>query len=277
MNDINSGLIRALLFCGSLTSAAEAIEVPLVKEGGVYTIPVRINDVLTLDFIIDSGASEVQVPADVALTLLRTRTISQDDFLPGQTYRLADGSTAKSSRFVIKELKIGSYTVNHVEAGISPVEGQLLLGQSFLSKVPSWSQDNKRGLLIIGEDRSTRQSSASAESPPTEKNSYSKQTPTGWVANWGNDIFALAIDAECEVGEFLDKGLNKIIVATIPISRLKNMAESWGIFEDRAITVKGCWTSQDGINARSMLRRKKDGETWSQDLNFDDGSWRQIK
>ena len=128
MNDINSGLIRALLLCGSLTSAAEAIEVPLVKEGGVYTIPVRINDVLTLDFIIDSGASEVQVPADVALTLLRTRTISQDDFLPGQTYRLADGSTAKSSRFVIKELRIGLDTVNHVEAGISPVEGPLLLG-----------------------------------------------------------------------------------------------------------------------------------------------------
>ena len=109
--------ISILLAALSFTPFANAIEVPLVKEGGVYTVPVRINDVLTLDFIIDSGAAEVQVPADVALTLLRTKTISQDDFLPGETYRLADGSKTKSSRFNIKELRIGDYVVNQVSAG----------------------------------------------------------------------------------------------------------------------------------------------------------------
>jgi len=144
-------LFAALIFSSSIG----AIEVPLVKEGGVYTVPVRINDVLTLDFIIDSGAAEVQVPADVALTLLRTGTISQSDFLPGETYRLADGSTTKSSRFNIKELKVGDYSVKQVAAGISDVQGPLLLGQSFLSKVPSWSQDNTRGVLVIGKDGSS--------------------------------------------------------------------------------------------------------------------------
>ena len=144
--------ISILLAALSFTPFANAIEVPLVKEGGVYTVPVRINDVLTLDFIIDSGAAEVQVPADVALTLLRTGTISKEDFLPGDSYRLADGSSTKSGRFNIKELKIGDYVVRQVSAGISNVEGPLLLGQSFLSKVPSWSQDNNRGVLVIGND-----------------------------------------------------------------------------------------------------------------------------
>ena len=140
-------LISAFMF----TPATGAIEVPLIKDGGVYTVPVRINDVLTLDFIIDSGAAEVMVPADVALTLLRTGTITQDDFLPGQTYRLADGSSTKSKRFNIKELRIGDYAVRNVSAGINDIEGMLLLGQSFLSKVPSWSQDNRRGVLVIGD------------------------------------------------------------------------------------------------------------------------------
>ncbi len=267
--------ISILLAALSLTPFANAIEVPLVKEGGVYTVPVRINDVLTLDFIIDSGAAEVQVPADVALTLLRTKTISQDDFLPGETYRLADGSKTKSSRFNIKELRIGDYVVNQVSAGISDIEGPLLLGQSFLSKVPSWSQDNKRGVLVIGDADS---SSSNDSSPsPSDSPTKDKSGPKGWVADWGNDIFALAIEADCEVGEFEDKGFDKAIVATIPTARLNNRSESWGVFEDRAITVKGCWTSADGVNARSMLRRKKDGKTWSQDLKFDDGSWHKIE
>lgn len=145
--------ISILLAALAFSSVLQAIEIPLQKEGGVYRVPVRINDVLTLDFIIDSGAAEVQVPADVALTLLRTGTISQDDFLPGETYLLADGSKTKSSRFNIKELKIGNYVVNQVSAGIGGIEGPLLLGQSFLSKVPSWSQDNNRGMLIIGKNK----------------------------------------------------------------------------------------------------------------------------
>src|SRR5262249_24800953 len=50
-------------------------EIPLAKMGGVYQLPAEINGVLTLNFVLDSGASEVFIPADVVLTLLRTGTI----------------------------------------------------------------------------------------------------------------------------------------------------------------------------------------------------------
>ena len=50
---------------------ANATEVPLVAQNGVYTVPVRINDTLSVNFVVDSGASEVQIPAEVAQQLLR--------------------------------------------------------------------------------------------------------------------------------------------------------------------------------------------------------------
>jgi hypothetical protein len=57
------------------TRTAVAEEIPLARVSGVYEIPVEINGVLTLNFVLDSGASEVHMPADVVLTLVRTGTI----------------------------------------------------------------------------------------------------------------------------------------------------------------------------------------------------------
>jgi predicted aspartyl protease len=112
---------------------ASATEVALLSKGGVYTVPVAINGVLTLNFIIDSGASEVQIPADVVLTLVRTQTILPTDFLPGREYSLADGSVVKSPRFVIRELRIADHRLTNVTASISAIEGEPLLGQSLLT------------------------------------------------------------------------------------------------------------------------------------------------
>jgi hypothetical protein len=66
-----------------------------------------MNELITLDFMLDTGASEVQIPADVVLTLLRLRAINTDDFLPGATYILADGTSVRSPRFTVRCLQIG--------------------------------------------------------------------------------------------------------------------------------------------------------------------------
>ena len=65
----------------------------MVSDGGTFKVPVTINGQLTLKFVVDSGAADVSVPADVVVTLLRTETITDADFLDKQTYQLADGST----------------------------------------------------------------------------------------------------------------------------------------------------------------------------------------
>jgi hypothetical protein len=42
--------------------------------------------------------------------------------------------------------------LENVTAGIAPVAGQLLLGQSFLKRFQSWSIDNGRSALILNGD-----------------------------------------------------------------------------------------------------------------------------
>ena len=54
--------------------------VPMVSEGGTFVVSVKINDEITLNFIVDSGASDVTVPQDVVSTLVRTGTITTRTF-----------------------------------------------------------------------------------------------------------------------------------------------------------------------------------------------------
>jgi gag-polyprotein putative aspartyl protease len=132
------------------TAALSETIVPMISDGGTFRIPVTINDELTLKFVIDSGAADVSVPADVVTTLVRTGTITDTDFLGKQTYKLADGSTVPSQQFVIRSLKVGDKTLENVVGSIAPVAGGLLLGQSFLSRFNTWSIDNQRQALILG-------------------------------------------------------------------------------------------------------------------------------
>jgi uncharacterized protein/Flp pilus assembly protein TadD/predicted aspartyl protease len=134
---------------GQSSIGSGATIVSMLPEGGTFVVPVRINDQITLKFVIDSGASDVNVPADVVMTLLRTGTITDADFLGTQTYRMADGSVVPSKQFVIRSLKVGDRTLENVTGSIAPVQGSLLLGQSFLRRFKSWSIDNQREALIL--------------------------------------------------------------------------------------------------------------------------------
>jgi clan AA aspartic protease (TIGR02281 family) len=140
--------------------------VSFIKEGdGTFKVPVLINGAITLNFTVDSGAADVSIPADVVLTLMRTGTITQEDFLGNQTYRLADGSTVRSKIFRIRLLKVGDQSVQNVQASISDVNGGLLLGQSFLGRFKSWSVDNTRKLLTLGDDVASPQIPTSVQTP----------------------------------------------------------------------------------------------------------------
>jgi predicted aspartyl protease len=126
-----------------------AASVPMQIDGGAYAVPVRINDAITLNFVVDSGAADVSIPADVVMTLMRTGTLKVADFLGEKTYALADGSTVPSQTFRIRSLKVGNNSLENVLGSIASVKGGLLLGQSFLSRFKSWSIDNTKHELIL--------------------------------------------------------------------------------------------------------------------------------
>ena len=131
------------------SASSGATEVHLVREAGTFRVPVLINGVIELNFTLDSGASDVLIPADVVMTLLRTGTLKESDFLGTKTYVLADGSTVPSATFRIRMLKVGDRTIENVIGAVADVTGSLLLGQSFLSKFNSWSVDNSRQVLVL--------------------------------------------------------------------------------------------------------------------------------
>jgi hypothetical protein len=150
-SDANGSIISAGIWLDGrfVGTAPDQETVQMDRSGGVYVVPVRFNDTITLDAVVDSGASDVSVPADIVLTLMRTKTVTQDDFLGKQTYVLADGSKVPSQQFRIRSLKVGNKTIENVVASIASVEGTILLGQSFLSKFKSWSVDNEKHTLVL--------------------------------------------------------------------------------------------------------------------------------
>lgn len=120
------------------------------RTGGVYSVPVELNGVLKIDFIFDSGASDVSISPDVALILLKTGTIKNEDWLPGAYYSFADGSTAKSARFKLKSVKIGNKTITNVVCSISnSIHAPMLLGQSVLGKFGKYTFDNNKLTLTL--------------------------------------------------------------------------------------------------------------------------------
>lgn len=123
--------------------------VPMLQEGGVYKVPVLINNNITLNFVVDSGAADVSIPADVVTTLMRAGTITQSDFIGARTYALADGSTTSSPTFRIRSLKVGDIVLNDVLGSVANMQGYLLLGQSFLGRFKSWSIDNTNHRLVL--------------------------------------------------------------------------------------------------------------------------------
>jgi len=131
------------------TTGGHEVRVKMVSNGGVFRVPVLINNALTLNFFVDSGASDVSIPADVFLTLMRTGTVKESDFIGTKKYLLADGSTVSSRTFILRSLKVGDRTVTDVRASITKVNGPLLLGQSFLNNFKSWSQDNVKRELVL--------------------------------------------------------------------------------------------------------------------------------
>ena len=126
---------------------AEAI--PLQRNGNTYSVPVRINDTITLPFFLDTGATDLAIPADVALTLARAGALRSGDFIGKSPYQMANGSEELGDRVVIREVRVGKHAVRNVTASITPPNGEPLLGQSFLSKFGAVTVDYKRLVLVL--------------------------------------------------------------------------------------------------------------------------------
>ena len=124
-------------------------EIQLEKRGSSYYVPVRINDTITMPFLLDTGADDLVIPADVARTLIRAGALKSGDLIGKRSYQIANGSEEVSPLVRIGEVRVGERVVRNVTAGITPANGEPLLGQSFLSKFGTLTVDYKRLVLTL--------------------------------------------------------------------------------------------------------------------------------
>ena len=123
--------------------------VPMEPHNGAFVIPVVLNNVITKKFIVDSGAADVSIPADVFFALKNSGTLTGADLLGSKKYMMADGSIVPSEIYRVASLKIGGLLVENVTVRIAAEKSDLLLGQSFLKRLKSWSMDNARQVMIF--------------------------------------------------------------------------------------------------------------------------------
>lgn len=145
-------LAIGLLEAPTSRNALAVERIKLLHEGGVYRVPALINDQLVKLFVLDSGSAEVQVPAEVFLSLF-PETVGPQDFLPGSAYKLADGRVVQSERFRLRTLKLGNRVFRDVPASISDPGTPLLLGQGVLGRLRGWRIDNHRQVLVLDDEK----------------------------------------------------------------------------------------------------------------------------
>src|SRR5690606_6620584 len=118
--------------------------------GQLYEVPVELNGVLKIKFLLDTGASDLFISPDVFLTLARSGTLSQADYVGSTTYIMANGASEECKKYKLKSVKIGHKTISNVVCAVAnSLNTDMLLGQSVLSKLGSYRIDNSTNTLII--------------------------------------------------------------------------------------------------------------------------------
>lgn len=155
----------AIMFITLSNMAQECIQIK--NENGVYTVPCLVNG-LKLRFVFDTGAADVSISATEALFMLKNEYLSEDDFIDKASYILADGSIQENAIVNLKEIKIGSKTLNDIRACVvNNIEAPLLLGQSAIKRLGAWYIDEDK--LFLDENFKSISSDSIAEKTPIEK------------------------------------------------------------------------------------------------------------
>lgn len=168
--------------CGPASAgppSAAAAAIPMKEDSGIYVVPVSVNGVVTIDCIVDSGASDVNIPAEVFRKLVRAGTIHPGDYLGTEDYTLADGTTESGRTFRIHALRVGNVVMTDVVASIGGTGSSALLGQSFLGRFHSWSSDNVHHTLMLVGPQSGPPPVETAEAPATRHPTGAGQHPDG--------------------------------------------------------------------------------------------------
>lgn len=197
-------LVFVILFgcsnSNNTTGNKQRIGIKMTKDGGVYTLPCLVNGV-KMNFVFDTGASNVCISLTEALFLYKNGYIDDKDFGNETKSLVADGSVTTGMKLKIRTIEIGGIVLKNVDAIVSSsIEAPLLLGQSAIRKLGKIEMAGD-SLFIIGKFDHSQESDVMNTSNVNEElcikawNAYKNDMPElalkycdeaidGWENSW---------------------------------------------------------------------------------------------
>lgn len=141
--------ILFFIFMGLTSSISGQVIIQMKREGGVSTIPCKVNG-LMLQFIFDTGASEVSMSMTEASFMLKNGYLSADDIIGTANYLDANGDISEGITIRLREIEIGGLKLKDVRASVvKNLKAPLLLGQSALRKLGKIQFDLEENTITI--------------------------------------------------------------------------------------------------------------------------------
>ncbi len=184
--------IAILFFFTNITFAQ--VSIIMDKKNDVYTIPCKVNG-LELDFIFDTGASNVSLSLTEALFMLKNGKLNEEDIIGSSYAQLANGDITENTIIIIKEIEISGLRLNNIRANIvHKLEAPLLLGQSAISKLGKIELDGNKLTILTKEYNSEKLSIALVQK-------FSNFMPVSCInVSPDKKIIAIADDTEDPLG-----------------------------------------------------------------------------
>ena len=125
------------------------VEVPFTTANGITKVDCTING-LPLNFVFDTGASDVTISQTEANFMFKNGYLSQKDIVGKQCYQTADGNISVGTTFMINHINFGGLELTGVRASVvASQKAPLLLGQTVLQRLGKIEIDNERKVLKI--------------------------------------------------------------------------------------------------------------------------------
>jgi aspartyl protease family protein len=121
----------------------------MTKRNGVFEVPIEVNDI-PMNFIFDTGASNISISTTEAQILYENGKISINDFLRKENFVDATGKVSEGAILRLSRVKIGDKTIQNVEATVvdSP-NAPLLLGQTAMQRFGKITIDYNNQLIYL--------------------------------------------------------------------------------------------------------------------------------
>lgn len=199
-----------------------------LEKSGIYTIPCEVNG-LKLQFVFDTGASDVHLSLVEAAFMLKNGYIEEDDFVGTGTYSMADGSISENAIVNLKTIKIGSRIINNVKACISSqIDASLLLGQSAIQKLGAYSVEDS--YLVLKGAADSIEKKDDEEAIDSIYDTFGNIVPVNYTGE-GKKVYSDGTIVEAHFK-------NGIEVGKVVVYNIKDKIRYEGKLENRRIKIK---------------------------------------